>query len=383
MPFKFIVAAFAFLSVVDGFQLPKLSHGHDSSTSRHTARHAERLDKGFRLLELASGVVPQGALVKGAREGLRFIWNRMMAELAPQDPSGAYKRPSYSFQRTIGEEGFVDEPGRYHLYAGNPCPWCQRCVLAINTLNYSDKHVGMTRLEDNPFKASRGGWVFSDAEPDPLGSFDLRELYDKLEPGYQGRCTAPLLVDKKTRRIVSNESAHIVRMLNKVSLGTDTSTRIDLYPDYLAQDIDAVNEWVYTLVNDGVYKCGFATTQEAYDRASAGVRDGLARCETILATSPFLCGAVFTEADLRLLPTILRYDGAYAPLFKAGGAHLRISSNYPAIHEWLRRCWSMPGVKQSIDIGDATSSYFRQLFPLNPGGIIPSLVSPKALGLDG
>lgn len=280
-----------------------------------TTCFSNRLDKGFNLLEIASGVVPQGAIVNTAKEGWKFAWQRMMAELAPQDKTGNYVRPSYSFQGQIGTPQFPDEPGRYHLYVGNPCPWCHRTKLAVNMLGFDAQQMGVTMLLDDPVKASRGGWVFAARQPDPLGNRDLRGLYDQLSPGYQGRCTAPLLVDKKARKIVSNESSDIVRMLNNVSLGK-RGKAIDLYPKELEAEIDATNEWTYKLLNNGVYRCGFSTTQGAYDQASAQVREGLKRCETILQEQDYLCGSTFTEADLRLLPTILRFDAAYAPLFK-------------------------------------------------------------------
>ena len=182
-------------------------------------------------------------------------------------------------------------------------------------LGFDAQQIGITVLEDNPVKASRGGWIFSATQPDPLGNRDLRQLYDQLSPGYQGRCTAPLLVDKKTRKIVSNESSDIVRMLNEVSLGKKEKT-LNLYPGGLEKEIDDTNEWVYQQLNNGVYRCGFSTLQSAYDRASVDVQKGLERCESILQKQDYLCGDSFTEADLRLLPTVLRFDGAYAPLFK-------------------------------------------------------------------
>ena len=245
-------------------------------------------------------------------------------------------------------------------------------------------------LEDNPRKASRGGWIFSAAQPDvDFRCRDLRELYETLSPGYRGRCTAPLLVDKKSRTIVSNESSDIVRILNRVALGGDndtTTTRINLVPEELRREIDETNEWVYRLLNNGVYRCGFSTTQAAYDAAARDVRDGLEKCQERLTAHPFLCGAQFTEADLRLLPTILRFDGVYAPLFKAGGAHLRCcgggGTTYSAIFAWLQRCWDMPAVRESIDLPDACASYYRQLFPLNPGGIVPAPVTARELGLE-
>mgnify|MGYP005856508561 CR=1 FL=1 len=261
--------------------------------------------------------------------------------------------------------------------------------MAVAVLGFQPNEIGVTQLVDDPIKASRGGWVFSPQQPDPVFGGqckDLRELYDKLSLGgsFKGRCTAPLLVDKKTKRIVSNESADIVRMLNTATFGKKDvkDKRIDLYPAELANEIDETNEWVYRMINNGVYRCGFSTTQAAYDEASRDVRDGLKRCDEILSKQDFLCSKnQFTEADLRLLPTILRFDGAYAPLFKAGGTHLRIRSDFPNIHAWLKRCWAIPGVKDSIDLADATGSYFKQLFPLNPGGIIPTPLTASDLGL--
>jgi glutathionyl-hydroquinone reductase len=381
---------------------PSLPGGCCLSSGRHHAPRRSRLstlvlaaavdsdigkvDKGFRLLELASGIVPQGIIVQTVSESWTFVWKRMMAELAPQDKSGSYQRPAYTFSSESAKDKrtsvLADEVGRYHLYVGNPCPWCHRTLLASKILGITTEQLGVTRLEDNPRKASRGGWIFSSKEPDTeFGCRDLRELYDRLSPGFTGRCTAPLLVDKNAGTIVSNESSDIVRILNRATFGKSMETgRLDLYPADLALEIGKTNEWIYRLLNNGVYRCGFSTSQSAYNAAALDVREGLQRCEDIFSKSPYLCGSLFTEADLRLLPTALRFDGAYAPLFKAGGSHLRLK-DYPYLHNWMRRCWKIPGVPDSIDLADACSSYYRQLFPLNPGGIVPLPVSPEALGL--
>ena len=250
-------------------------------------------------------------------------------------------------------------------------------MLALHDI--SSNEVGVTQLVDDPVKASRGGWIFSPNDRDPVANCrDLRELYDLLSPGYKGRCTAPLLVDTKSRTIVSNESSDIVRMLNSATFQSSKERR-DLYPLELQKDIDATNDWVYALLGNAVYECGFSTTQSAYDKASAKVRQGLERCEKLLSTQDYLCGNVFTEADLRLLPTALRFDGVYATLFKASQLRIR---DYPALHVWLQRCWRMPGVKSTIDLADANSSYYKQLFPLNPGGIVPTPVTAASLGLE-
>ena len=358
-----------------------------SATTTQCWNSKNNVDKGFNLLELAGGpFLPQGALVQTAKESWKFVWKRMMAELAPQDGAGNYQRPTYSFSSLDDLLDLGKNGGTYHLYYGNPCPWCQRAVLAVYWLGLHEE-IGITRLEDNPTKASRGGWIFSDSERDRLfgGCRDLRQLYNTLSPGYTGRCTAPLLVDVTNRRIVSNESADIVRILNtSVHRERKDDEKRDLYPRELMPDIDATNKWVYTLLNNGVYRCGFATTQQAYNQASLDVRKGLERCNELLLKHDYLCGNRFTEADLRLLPTILRFDGAYAPLFKAGGGHARIR-DYPHLHAWLRRCWqNYPDVLvPSIDLADACESYYRQLFPLNPGGIVPyPPVSAKLLGLE-
>lgn len=332
-------------------------------------------------MELASQVVPQGRIVQTAKESWRFLWKRFMVELAPQDRTGAYQRPSYTFGNTLGSTKYpLESNQRYHLYVGNPCPWCHRVRLVVNILNLQDT-VGMTQLVDDPLKASRGGWVFDSPPPQATQVQDLRQLYQLCDPRYQGRCTAPLLIDWKTRTIVSNESKQIVRMLSLFR----PDHAIQLCPAELQSQIDETNEWIYRCINNGVYQCGFATTQQAYDKSSALVRQGLDRCEALLKNQPYMCGNTFTESDVLLLPTMLRFDAVYAPLFGAGGSrHWRLQVDFPHLHKWMKRCWQdIPGVSTSIDLQDASQSYYKQLFPLNPGGILPSVpMTPSRLGLE-
>jgi len=250
--------------------------------------------------------------------------------------------------------------------------------LVLTLRDISPTEVGSTLLVDDPVKASRGGWIFDTRDADPVGNCrDLRELYDLLSPGYKGRCTAPLLVDTKTRTIVSNESSDIVRMIETATFQSDKKRR-DLYPPGLQKEIDDMNDFIYTMLSNGVYQCGFSTTQKAYDEASSKVKQGLERCEAILSKQEYLCGSTFTEADLKLLPTALRFDCVYALLFKAPG---RIR-DYPALHAWTARLWDIPGVPETIDLTDACGSYYKQLFPLNPSGIIPSSVTAATLGIE-
>lgn len=373
------------------------SASSDESSNDSAGNDNNNIDKGFNLLEVASKVVPQGNIVKVAKFGWKFIWLRFMTELAPRDKTtGDYKRPTYGFDNVIGTAEYPVESGRYHLYVGNPCPWCHRVRLVINLLGLEPILDGVTILVDNPEKASRGGWIFGDNSPvskmQPEAFNDLRELYDYLSPGYTGRCTAPLLVDWKTQTIVSNESKDIVRMLpllaQKDTLPS-SSIPITLEPDVIPSDlqstIDANNDWIYELVNNGVYRCGFATAQGAYTAASADVLKGLAKLEEILSKQDFVSHPQqFTESDLMLLPTMLRFDGVYAPLFRAGGTHLRLQCDYPNVFAWMKRCWKdVPGVKESIDITDACESYYKQLFPLNPGGMVPTPpITSKSLNLD-
>mmetsp|Transcript_25404 Transcript_25404/g.28400 ORF Transcript_25404/g.28400 Transcript_25404/m.28400 type:complete len:446 (+) Transcript_25404:52-1389(+) len=418
-----LLLIFYVVTIVDGFVVipsvatgttflsPSLSSSSPSSyftslstslnSSSNDSNDDQNVDRGLNLLGVASKVVPQGNIVKTAKFFWKFIWLRFMTELAPQDKStGDYKRPTYGFDNFIsdGSSEFPIESDRYHLYVGNPCPWCHRVRLIVNILKLQSTLDGVTILIDNPEKASRGGWIFDDNDVASSSQLqkqkfqDLRELYDQLSPGYTGRCTAPLLVDWKTNRIVSNESKDIVRMLplllqtkDKSSSSSSSSSTVSLDPTLISTELQSVIdmrcEWIYELVNNGVYRCGFATTQYAYDVASEDVLTGLKRIEDILSNQNYLCSNTqFTESDLMLLPTMLRYDGVYGPLFNAGGTHIRIECDYPYTFQWLKRCWNnIPGVKDSIDITDACESYYRQLFPLNPGGIVPSPSITSAL----
>ncbi|CAM9465537.1 unnamed protein product [Discosporangium mesarthrocarpum] len=342
-----------------------------------------KLNKGFGILELAGGLLPQSAVVKTARFGWKTIWLQMMRELAPQTPDGSYIRPSYGFRGWIGRGDFPEEEGRYHVYVGNACPWCHRVTLAI-VMRGLGGSVSFSSMEDDPERASRGGWAFTAKKPDPVfGCNDLREVYEKCSPGFKGRCTAPLLVDKKSRRIVSNESSQIVRMLNELDFGKGVGGGVgpflvDLCPADLEGQVDRLNDYVYNKVNNGVYRAGFATSQASYEKACRDVFEGLSRCEELLSGNRFLLGGHFTEADLRLLPTALRFDAVYATLFKCSSRRLR---DFPSLHGWLRDVYQLPGVAETFDLDDARRSYFSQLFPLNPGGIVPCGPTVEDLGL--
>ncbi|CAL5225669.1 g8532 [Coccomyxa viridis] len=336
--------------------------------------------RGFGILEWSGKLVSQGTLVKGAKYGWRLAWETMMKELAPQTKDGSYARPTYNLKGVVGSPEFPVESGRYHLYVGNACPWCHRVLLALIVRGLLP-HISYTVAADDPERASRGGWVFDTPEP-VFGMKDLREVYDAASPNYRGRCTAPLLVDKRSRLLVCNESSDIVRMLNSVALpGTSD---VDLYPSELAAEIDAVNDIVHYNINNGVYRSGFATTQGAYERAQNDLYTALDTVEQRLSQHRFLVGDRFTEADLRMYPTIIRYDGCYTTLFKC--CRKRIG-DYPHLSAWLADVHQLTvkdspnlQISNSFDLDDARRSYFSSLFPLNPGGIVPT--GPTLADLD-
>eukprot|EP00887_Chlorella_sp_A99_P002660 scaffold6.g2660.t1 len=301
-----------------------------------------------------------------------------MRELAPQSAGGGYVRPSYTFTHLIGDPSFPAEPGRYHLYVGNPCPWCHRVLLALAVLGLAPA-ISFSWLVDDPERASRGGWVFEGRDP-VFGCRDLREVYSLLSPGYSGRCTAPLLVDKKERRVVCNESALILRSLARLD-GWPGATGVELRPQELAAEVDAWNERLYEGMNNAVYRSGFATSQAAYEEAQRQLWATLDEVEAQLSQQRFLCGPRFTEADLRLFPTIVR-SALYATLFKC--CRRRVA-DYPALAAWMRDVHSLEVGGSSLqvcdcfDLEDARRSYFSQLFPLSPGGIVPT--GPTALDI--
>lgn len=236
----------------------------------------------------------------------------LMTELAPQGKDGEYVRPTYSFTDSLGSPAFPLEEGRYHLYVGNACPWCHRLTLAHALRGLSQSQLSYSYAIDDPERASRGGWAFDTMGKggggeagapfaDPVfGCRDLREVYDLCAPGYTGRCTAPVLVDVKRRRIVNNESSDLLRFLNLFPPPPgQTHPDVDLFPPSLRPRILEINAWVYPLINNGVYRCGFATSQAAYDRSVRDVFRGLERVEAILTDQRFLAGDVLTEADVR------------------------------------------------------------------------------------
>ena len=385
-----------------GAATPRTSkpRGARPSPRRATVTRAadDGASNGLGLLTFLGPVVPQGALVTPVKAAWKAAWQTMVTELAPQSRDGEYRRPKVAFDGKLEADAnarFPAEGGRYLVYVGNACPWCHRVTLTIALLGLRD-HVRVVQMTDDAERASRGGWVFESAAPDPVfGARDLREVYDGVSGGaYGGRCTAPLLVDRKNRRAVSSESADIVRMLNDVdgafitlpssvpddepNASVQRKSVVELRPESLAAAIDETNDFVYAKLNNGVYRCGFATTQAAHNRAALDVIDALDALDARLSRSRFLCGDRVTESDVRLFPTIVRFDAAYATLFKCSSRRV---GDLPHLEAWMRDFYLLPGVRETVDVDGYRTSYFGQLFPLNPGGIVPIGPTARDLGL--
>ncbi len=275
---------------------------------------------------------------------------------------GAFKRAAANIRNWITADGpFTPEPGRYHLYAAWNCPWAHRALLARVILGMEDAiSVAFARP-----RRSEQGWIY-DTEgefADPvLGARAVHEVYARQEPGYTGRLTVPVLWDRKTGQIVSNESADIVRMFG--AFGGP-----DLYPVPVRSEIDDWNARIYATVNNGVYRAGFAQTQEAYDTAVREVFETLDAIEMRLTDHDWLAGDTFTEADLRLFPTLARFDVAYHYAFKC---NLRRLIDYPALWAYARRIYAMPGVAETVRFDVYKQGYFSPSELRNPLGIVPA-----------
>jgi putative glutathione S-transferase len=281
-------------------------------------------------------------------------------------PRFAQRKPS-SFRSAVtadGSSGFKAEAGRYHLYVSFACPWAHR-TLVVRKLKGLEAAISYTVVD---WHLREGGWRFTDQKPgcerDPLHNFEfLRQVYSLTDASYEGNITVPVLFDKKTDRIVNNESAEIIRMLNSEFNAFSASPRqaaLDLYPAALRGEIDATNEWVYATINNGVYRCGFATTQEAYEEAFHKLFASLDRAEAILSKSRFLCGNTLTEADVRLFTTLVRFDPVYVLHFKC---NLRRIRDYPALSAYLRDLYQLPGVRETVNMEHIKKHYVSRRPP--------------------
>jgi putative glutathione S-transferase len=295
----------------------------------------------------------------------------------PSDARGHFIREASRFRHWItpdgspglSEGGFVAEPNRYHLFVSPSCPWAHRTMI-MRKLKGLEGIVSIS-IADRP---KTEGWAYSqsidDFEPRPDGVFRLYQVYAATDPKYTGKVTVPTLWDRKRRQIVNNESSEIIRMFNS-AFAAWTDVRYDFYPEALRGEIDRINEFVYGHLNNGVYRAGFAQTQEAYDEAVRKVFDGLDALEQRLAIQRYLAGERITEADWRAFPTLLRFDLVYYSHFKC---NLRRVQDYPNLANYLRELYQWPGIKETCDLEKIKAGYYSQL-NVNPTGIVP--IGPK------
>jgi glutathionyl-hydroquinone reductase len=266
-----------------------------------------------------------------------------------------------------GEGGFKAEPGRYHLYVSLACPWAHR-TLIFRRLKGLEGMIGVSVVH---WHMGEQGWSFEEAPGatgDRLhGSRYLHEVYTRAEPGYTGRVTVPVLWDQRRGTIVSNESSEIIRMLNSAFDGVGAKPG-DYYPAALRAEIDRVNERVYATVNNGVYRAGFATTQEAYDEAVTELFASLDWLEDRLSRQRYLAGGRVTEADWRLFTTLLRFDPVYHGHFKC---NLRRLVDYPNLWAYARELYQWPGVAGTVNLEHIKRHYYGSHRTVNPTGIVP------------
>jgi len=272
---------------------------------------------------------------------------------------GAFVRPESAFRERVS----TVEPGRYRLYVAKSCPWAHR-TLVVRALKGLEKAIPVYCARPGMFE---NGWEFGEMSASGGIRF-LYELYAKAKPGYTGRVTVPVLWDEKHTRIVNNESAEIIRMLNRDFDALARRELDDLYPEKLRREIDWLNERIYRTVNNGVYRAGFATAQDKYEEAVTELFRTLDWLEKRMAKRKWLCGKQFTEADVRLFTTLVRFDAVYYSHFKC---NLRRLVDYPNLWRWTRRVYALPGVAKTVDMKQIKDHYYRSMKHINPTQIVP------------
>ncbi len=286
---------------------------------------------------------------------------------------GRFQRKESAFRRWVtadGASGFQAEAGRYHLYVSMACPWAHR-TLIFRALKGLEAAIPCSVVHPDMLER---GWTFTETHPDHLfGETVLHRIYTRADPQHTGRVTVPVLWDTATNTIVNNESSEIIRMFNSAFAGIGTPrTDTDYCPAHLVDEIDEINAVVYERVNNGVYRAGFATTQEAYDEAVEALFATLDALEQRLSAQPWLVGEQLTEADWRLFTTLFRFDPVYHTHFKCSRRRLR---DYPALWAHTRRLYHQPGVAQTCDLDEIRRHYFYSHASINPHRIVP--VSPQ------
>jgi glutathionyl-hydroquinone reductase len=289
---------------------------------------------------------------------------------------GAFVRHDSQFRHWVtadgkpgpsGEGGFQAEPDRYHLYVSYACPWAHR-TLIFRELKGLKNIISVSVV--NPDMGEEG-WKFggySEATEDHVNHFDfLYQAYQLADPDYSGIITVPTLWDKKQNTIVNNESSEIIRMLNS-AFNAYSNNQVDYYPESLRAEIDKINPFVYENINDGVYRCGFAQSQAAYEDAFDKLFAALEQIEERLSSQRYLVGSQITEADWRLLPTLLRFDPVYVGHFKC---NLKRIADYPNLSNYMRDLYQKPGIAETFNLDHTKRHYYFSHESINPTRIVP------------
>jgi putative glutathione S-transferase len=266
-----------------------------------------------------------------------------------------------------GKEGFKAEKDRYHLYVSLACPWAHR-TLIFRKLKQLEDIISVSVVSPDMLE---NGWTFdknNHSTGDHLFGFDyMHQVYTENQSDYSGRVTVPVLWDKKTQQIVSNESAEIIRMFNS-AFNELTGNTFDFYPESLQTEIDDINEFVYDSINNGVYRSGFATTPEAYEEAFDKLFDALDEVEHILSKQRYLVGSTLTEADWRLFTTLIRFDAVYVGHFKCNKYRIEDYSN---LSNYVRELYQEPGVAETVDFYHIKRHYYFSHTMINPTQVVP------------
>jgi glutathionyl-hydroquinone reductase len=315
--------------------------------------------------------IPPSWIIQAGRSIWTQIWQVMMSQLAPPSDRGEYQRPQSEFRQRI-EGKYLPAENRYRLYVGWSCPWAHR-ALVVRALKGLETSIEITVLRGD---ANAGGWALPAPE---YGCETLAQLYRVGTPGYTGRSTVPMLWDTLTQTIVNNESAEIIEILNSEFNDYATHPELDLAPIDLQDSIAQWNQVIYETVNNGVYRCGFAQTQCAYEQAHTQLFATLDHINELLNTQTYLCGDVITLADIRLFTTLIRFDLVYYSLFKCNQRRIQ---DYHQLQDYLKRIYQLPGVAATCNFPAILQDYYGNLFPLNPGGIIPCLPDLNYLEID-
>lgn len=287
-----------------------------------------------------------------------------------QAQDGSYQRQADAFREWVtedGRSGYPAERGRYHLYVSWACPWAHRTII-VRKLKHLESVVGMTAVD--PVRDERG-WAFRDGpghSTDPINGFRyLSEAYIRMDPGYKGRVTVPVLWDVQTGRIVSNSDDDIIRMFNS-AFNAFTDSKVDLYPEEFRDEIDRLNAYIYDRINNGVYQAGFATSQTAYESAVRRLFEALEELERRLSRQRYLFGNRIVETDWRLFVTLVRFDAVYHGHFKC---NLRRIADYPNLFGYLKDLYQHERIAETVNFDHIKRHYFMTHQNINPTRIVP------------